>query len=79
MHYLDDFLVFGAPGTLDCGIAMGVSRQLCKELGVLLALHKFEGPGTVISFLRLGILIDTHSRCTATAGRQARSPETAHF
>jgi len=57
MHYLNDFLVFGAPNSQQCEIALGVSQQLCKELGVLLVLNKFEGPGTVISFL--GILIDT--------------------
>jgi len=35
MHYLDDFLVFGAPNSRQCEIALGVSRQLCKELGSL--------------------------------------------
>ena len=56
MHYLDDCLVFGSPGSQECEKAMGISLQLCKQLGVLVAPWKLEGPGMAISFL--GILID---------------------
>ena len=57
MHYLDDFLVFGSPESQECERAMAISLQLCKQLGVLIAPQKLEGPATAISFL--GILIDT--------------------
>ena len=39
---------------------MAISLQLCKQLGVLVAPRKLEGPGTAISFL--GILIDTQQK-----------------
>ena len=37
MHYLDDFLVFGSPGSQKCEKALDISSQLCKQLGVLVA------------------------------------------
>ena len=57
IHYLDDFLVVGPPGSESCSRALASSLRLCEELGVPIAPHKLEGPGTAISFL--GILIDT--------------------
>lgn len=57
IHYLDDFLLFGSPGSAECGAALQNSLRLCEELGVRVAPHKLEGPGTAITFL--GILIDT--------------------
>ena len=60
MHYLDDFLVFGSPGSQECEKALDISLQLCKQLGVLVAPQKLEGPETALSFL--GILIDTQKK-----------------
>ena len=60
MHYLDDFLVFGSPGSQECEKALDISLQLCKQRGVLVAPRKLEGPGTALSFL--GILIDTQKK-----------------
>ena len=57
IHYLDDFLVFGPPHSEVCGGALHSSLRLCEQLGVRVAPHKLEGPGTAITFL--GILIDT--------------------
>ena len=60
MHYLDNFLVFGSPGSQECEKAMDISLRLCNQLGVLVAPQKLEGPGTAISFL--GFLIDTQKK-----------------
>ena len=56
IHYLDDFLVFGPPHSEGCGGVLHSSLRLCEQLGVWVAPHKLEGPGTAITFL--GILID---------------------
>ena len=56
MHYLDDFLVFGSPESQECERAMAISLQLCKQLGVLVAPRKLEGPSTAISFLGIWCL-----------------------
>ncbi len=59
-HYLDDFIVLGAPGTSQCQDALAMVDRECVSLGVLLAAsHKREGPSTCITFL--GIRIDTVS------------------
>ena len=59
MHYLDDFLLLGPPRGEECKRALSTSLQLCQSLGVQVAPHKTEGPGTVISFL--GIQLDTEN------------------
>eukprot|EP00731_Ephydatia_muelleri_P004708 Em0002g884a len=56
-HYLDDFMVLGAPGSDECSRALEKLRSRCTELGIPLADHKCEGPSTKITFL--GIVIDT--------------------
>ena len=56
-HYLDDFVVLGAPGSDECSRALEKLRSRCTELGIPLAAHKCEGPSTKITFL--GIVIDT--------------------
>ncbi len=58
-HYLDDFIILGAPGTSQCQDALAIVDRECVSLGVLLASHKREGPSTCITFL--GIRIDTVS------------------
>ena len=57
LHYLDDFLVLGPPGTPVCGEALATTLALCAELGFPVADDKTEGPATVLMFL--GIEIDT--------------------
>ena len=56
-HYLDDFVVLGTPGTVECRSALDKLRSRCTDLGIPLAAHKCEGPSTSITFL--GIVIDT--------------------
>ena len=57
MHYLDDFLLFGSPGTSDYQKALHTAMQECSRLGVPIAEHKTEGPTQVLTFL--GIEVDT--------------------
>jgi len=44
MHYLDDFLTFGPPGTLSCSHNLQINKGECQNLGVPLDLQKVEGP-----------------------------------
>ena len=57
LHYLDDFLTIGAPGTDECQLNLRTLIEVCKLLGIPLALEKVVGPITVLDFL--GILLDT--------------------
>ena len=57
MHYLDDFLVFGEPSTLQCSKALQLAMEWCTRLGVPIAESKTEGPAEYITFL--GIELDT--------------------
>ena len=57
LHYLDDFLLFGQPGTLEAGQAVATARAVFAEAGIPVAEHKSEGPATSVTFL--GILVDT--------------------
>ena len=57
LHYLDDFLLFGAPGTSQCDEALQLALDWCTRLGVPIAEGKTEGPAERITFL--GIQIDT--------------------
>ena len=56
-HYLDDFVVLGAPGTEECTAYLTILQRVCQELGVPLAPEKQDGPAEVLTFL--GIEIDT--------------------
>ena len=56
-HYLDDFVVLGAPGSDECPRALEKLLFTCSDLGIPLAAHKSEGPASSITFL--GIVIDT--------------------
>ena len=56
LHYLDDFLFLGRPGSEECKSALEGALRLCEELGVPISEEKLEGPGTVITFL--GIELD---------------------
>ena len=57
MYYLDDYLLFGSPGTSDYQIALYTTMQECSSLGVPIAEHKTEGPTQALTFL--GIEVDT--------------------
>ena len=51
LHYLDDFLLLGAPGSLECSHALATTFATCEELGVSLAMDKVEGPSVSLTFL----------------------------
>ena len=57
IHYLDDFLFCGKPGTAQCEHLVRMFRRITKEFGVPLADEKTKGPCTVIT--SLGIELDT--------------------
>ena len=59
LHYLDDFLFLGPPGSPDCKQALQQVLDTCNLLGVPVAAHKTEGPTTCLT--SLGIQIDTVS------------------
>ena len=46
LHYLDDFLVFGAPDSQQCGEALRRALARYAFLGVPAASRKTEGPST---------------------------------
>ena len=56
-HYLDDFIVIGAPVSSECAHNLEILLDACKEFGIPVATHKCTGPTTCLVFL--GILIDT--------------------
>ena len=57
LHYLDDFLFFGVPGTDEAASAQDRALFMFQDLDVPIAMHKTEGPTTSLTFL--GIVIDT--------------------
>ena len=57
LHYLDDFLVIGAPDSGECQEYLDKMLAVCAALGVPLATEKVEGPSSSLSFL--GIHLDT--------------------
>ena len=59
LHYLDDFLFIGAPGTEEAAMAARIATEGFQSLGVPIASHKTEGPSSCITFL--GIVVDTRA------------------
>ena len=57
LHYLDDFLIVGAPASTQAQDNLQSCERLCEALGVPLAKEKTEGPSTSITFL--GFTLDT--------------------
>jgi len=53
IHYLDDFLVIGAPASLECAQALAILKSLFELLGLPVALAKLVGPVPCLDFLRL--------------------------
>ncbi len=57
LHYLDDFLIIGSPGSLECARNLQILLSTCERLGVPIAWEKLEGPATVLTIL--GIELDS--------------------
>ena len=57
LHYLDDFLIMGAPISSEATIAASKAMEFFSATGIPVADHKTEGPATSLTFL--GVLIDT--------------------
>ena len=57
IHYLDDFLVMGAPESDECATALERLLKIFKRLGLPMAMDKLEGPDTRLVFL--GFELDT--------------------
>ena len=53
IHYLDDFLMVGTPGSDQCVSSIRRTLAVCDRLGVPVALHKLEEPSTTITFLAI--------------------------
>ena len=51
IHCLEDFILFGAPESQECKIALETMQSLCARLGVVIAHHKVEGPKCRLTFL----------------------------
>ena len=57
IHYLDNFLFAGPPGSDTCAIALQTAIPLCSRLRLPVAPSKVVGPATTLTFL--GIELDT--------------------
>ena len=57
VHYIDDFLTAGRPGSPECSTHLEIIKRVCAVLGFPLKWEKMAGPCTLIEFL--GILLDT--------------------
>ena len=51
LHYLDDFLLVGAPNSSECERALSILLWVFGELGLPVATNKSEGPATQLTFL----------------------------
>ena len=51
IHYLDEFLVIGAPATSECSVALGIVMDVFHRLGFPVAVEKLEGPTPHLEFL----------------------------
>ena len=56
-HYLDDFITLGEPGADTCSKNLQFILDVCRELGVTVALEKCAGPAVCTVFL--GIKLDS--------------------
>ena len=62
LHYLDDFLFFGRPGTDELQGVAAVVRSTFTDLGIPVVTHKTESPKACVTFL--GIQIDSYDSLT---------------
>ena len=51
LHYLDDFLIIGAPNSPECQSALRIVMETFARLGFPIAVNKLEGPTTCLDFL----------------------------
>ena len=51
LHYLDDFLIIGRPGTEECSGGLATLLNIFERLGLPVATHKQEGPAESLTFL----------------------------
>ena len=51
MHYLDNFMLIGAPNTPKCAEDLGVLLQIFERLGLPTATNKLEGPTFYLNLL----------------------------
>lgn len=56
-HYIDDFILIGPPASAICQQNFVTFQAACKEVGLILATEKSEGPATCLTIL--GIEIDS--------------------
>ena len=70
MHYLDDFLVLGAPASRECSVALGHVINTFGRLGLPLAVEKLEGPSTRLEFL--GFELDSREMVIRLPPRKLR-------
>jgi len=71
IHYLDDYLTMGPPGSTVCQQNLNTFTSICADLGVPLTADKLEGPSTLLCFL--GIILDTeHMEIRLPADKLAR-------
>ena len=56
-HYLDDFLVVGAPNSMECAEHLITLLAIFNDLNIPVATEKLDGPTTRLVFL--GVEIDT--------------------
>ena len=54
VHYLDDYLILGAPDSEQCQQALETLQRVCQDMGVPLAPDKTHGPSTQLEFLGIG-------------------------
>ena len=58
-HYLDDYIMWGAPLSRDCAESLRILLEMCSELDIPAASQKCQGPTICLVFL--GIEFDTMS------------------
>ena len=51
LHYLDDFLVVGSPGSRECRNSLTTLLSVFNRLGLPVAMEKLEGPQSHLTFL----------------------------
>ena len=61
LHYLDDYIIMGAPGSQECAANMATFLEMCRRLGVPIAAEKCEGLITKLTYL--GIEIQNQWNC----------------
>ena len=50
-HYLDDFIIYGPPGSDQCAEQLQRTLAVCERLGIPLAGEKLEDPTECLTFL----------------------------